>query len=219
MSTSEAGSAGAGAGGGGANGWTTAGQILQVGGAYMSLAGNLGSAWNAYIQGKQEARMLEIGAEQSRYKASEYREDATALSKAAGDVQTQGQETAAIRGLRLGQDIGRIFSGAAGSGIDVNSATVQHVAKGTRSEGYRDMSAISKSAANQSQSYINQAISARKNAIWADYDAVVQNLNADLAKQAGRRQMIGGILSAAGMFIGQAGGPLTKLIANSGSGA
>ena len=186
-------------------GMQIAANATKQAGTDMQTAATAFKAWTTYLDAKNRARQLKLDAELSRIRAGEYGQDAKSLMEAAGDAQLEGREEAEIRGLQLAQDVGRVYTGAAGAGIDVSSATARHVREGMRREGYRDMANITKRAANAASGYVSQATTARKNQIWANYDAKVQDINAKYAKKMGRLQMIGGLLSAAGLHVGQTG--------------
>lgn len=167
-------------------------------GVGMQLAGNLGSAWEQYVLGRARESQYRRDAERLEIAAGELDQTAESAVKSAGEAQLAGREEAAMRGLRLSQDIGRVFSGSAGAGVDVSSATVRHVAKGMRDEGYRDQMNMYANAANRANAYVDQAMTQRKNAIWQRADAEIARINAKAARRSGTWAALGGMVSAVG---------------------
>lgn len=184
-------------------GMSILGRAISQGGTDTSLFGKLGNAWTNYLRGKLQAKSMRLQGDMYGVQADEYDRQAEDYMRIAGDAQLAGRQRAEIRGLQLGQDIGRIYAGAAGSGIDVSSATVGNVERGMRREAATDIDAISANAAGEANSAIYSASAARTSAIWARADQQMAYLNSKWAKHSSKLGLFGDILSTVGWHMGQ----------------
>ena len=142
-------------------------------------------------------------AKTAKFAAEQSREDAAGFMLRAADAQASGWQEAAMRGQRLAQDVGRVYTSAAGAGIDVSSATVRHVERTDRMEAKADMDAINANAAAQGRAYAEQAGNAMANYHMGMADAAQLRQNAKMARSRGRMEMLGGLLSAWGFHMSQ----------------
>lgn len=90
------------------------------------------TAANYRMQGAAAAANAEM-------QAVNYDAQADYYVREAGNIQLQGRDERALRGLQLGQDVGDINAMAAGSGIGVDSRVVQKTIADTRKSAYNDM--------------------------------------------------------------------------------
>ena len=134
---------------------------LQITGGVWRFGGEVGGAWSSYYQTKANGSMQRTNAQLTRNNAKSHREDAKSASRYAGDVQRAGEEAAVNRYLQLGQDVGRIYAGAAGGNIDVSSRTVKQAESAARLMANRDVAAINRSAAQAANRYVDEARNAR----------------------------------------------------------
>ena len=179
-------------------GMNIAGTAVRGAGVDGQFGTELLGAWGTYFKGKLSAKMQKLQADQMRFDAKSYLEDAEAYIGTAGKVQRSGEETGVNRYLQLGQDIGRIYAGAAGGNIDVSSGTVRHVDSSARLMAERDVAATNATAADQANAYVSQAKSARLDYINAMTQAKMMDINARLTKKLSKSMMRSQIVSAVG---------------------
>lgn len=155
------------------------------------------SIWTDYYNAKFGADMQHASAQMMRDNAPTHLEDAREAMRMAGRVQQTGTEAATNRYLQLGQDIGHVYAGAAGSGIDVSSATVRNVDRSMRLMANRDVAAIGRTAAENARQYARQA-SAHRRAYTNDLvKANLTDIQADYSKRAALNKAHLGTASAA----------------------
>jgi len=179
------------------------GRGVQQGGTDIQTMGLGLKAYSSYLQMRQKGRALKLQAELADWRAGQYGRQADDLFAQAGDYQEQGQKEAQIRTLQLGRDVGRIYSGAAGAGIDASSRIAVAAERAARSEAARDVGEIAADAAGRARTSIAQSVTARQDAVFARADAKQLRANAKWAKNAGYLQLAGGMLSALGFHMGQ----------------
>ena len=175
----------------------------------MEIIGHLGNlgmgilgAWGGYVEAKLNARRMEAQADSLGAEASGRLKDAESYNASAGGEQRAGLESAALRTRQLGEDIGRIYAGAAAGNIDVGaSRTVREVDSASRVMAGQDVDAISASAAGRAASYQAQAQGARADAGRIAAQAEMQRIQARYTRKVGRTKMRAGIWSAAGQFV------------------
>lgn len=150
-----------------------------------------------------------------RSQAKSFRTAADDAVKAAGRAQEQGRQAREMRLVQLGQDKGHIVASAAGSGIEASSKVVSKVLKDTVKSAYSDTAVIAQNEQQAAQQKLNESLALRINAERADANAEIEGLNQKLMleqmklnNRAARHAMIGGIMSAAGNFIGGMGGAM-----------
>ena len=184
-------------------GMDIAGRAVQQAGTDISTGALVFGALNKYWSARWEAKTLKMQARVAKFEARQNKKDAANYMKQAADAQLAGWQEAGMRGQRLAQDVGRIYAGAAGAGIDVSSDVVRHVERTNRAEALADMDAINANAAAQGAAYAQQA----GNSMAAYYigmaDAAQLKQNAKMAKARGRMEMVGGLLSAFGFHMSQ----------------
>ncbi len=157
----------------------------------------IGSIWSNYYNAKFSSDMQRIGAQLTRQSASSYLDDAREATRMAGRVQQTGVDSATNRYLQLAQDVGHIYAGAAGSGIDVSSATVRHVDRSARLMAQRDVSAINRSTAEAARQFTRQASAYQRSYGSTLVKANLADIQADYARRAARTQAQFGTFSAA----------------------
>lgn len=179
--------------------------LLQGAAQEASIAGNITASWSKEASYRSQAKSFETAA-------------ADAV-KQAGRCQEQGRQSRESRLVKLGQDKGHIIAGAAGSGLDVTSSVVNKTMKDTIKSAFNDAAVIAENERQATQEKLNTASSMRINAIWAEHNANMEDINQqlmmnqmELSREATDNAVIGGALSAAGNFLGGmagAGGALT----------
>ena len=179
----------------------SSGSQIMMTGAYFRMGGNILHSLNKYWASRWEAKTLKMQSRVAKWEARQNKADAADLMRQSADAQLAGWQEAGMRGQRLAQDVGRIYAGAAGAGIDVSSYTVRHVEETDRREAAADIDAINANAAAQGASYARQAGNAMAAYHIGMADAAQLAQNAKMAKRRGRWEMIGGLLSTAGQFI------------------
>lgn len=146
----------------------------------------------------------------STYKsqAASFRQAADDAMKAAGRMQEQGKQAREQRLVKLGQQKGQIVSSASGSGIDVSSRVVDKVMKDTIKSAYNDTTVIAQNEKQATDQKTNEASAYRINAIRAEANAEMEDINQKLMfeqirlnNRAARHAMIGGFLSTAANFM------------------
>ena len=194
------------AGGGGPSPLTIAGMIVEGIGYTGQFGERLLGAWGTYLAGKMSARSQKLQATGLRYDAAERLEDATAYLTSAGKAQKAGEDEAVNRYLRLGQDIGRIYAGAAAGNIDVASRSVGRVDSAARLMAGRDVKAIGANAADRANAYVAEATSARVDYIRQMARAKMLDINASYERKMSKGMMRSQMLSAAGRFVSDLAG-------------
>lgn len=184
-------------------GMDIAGRAVQQGGTDISTGGLVLGALNKYWASRWEAKTLKMQSRVAKWEARQNKADAADLMRQSADAQLAGWQEAGMRGQRLAQDVGRIYAGAAGAGIDVSSDVVRHVERTNRAEAFADMDAINANAAAQGASYARQAGNAMAAYHIGMADAAQLAQNAKMAKARGRMEMVGGLLSAFGFHMSQ----------------
>lgn len=197
-------------GGGSNSGWTTqdykdAGFGMQIGGALWDFGAKASGAWTKYYEAKANSNMMRINAQLTRYNAKAHLEDAESAMMHAGEVQRAGEEGAVNRYLQLGQDIGRIYSGAAGGGIDVSSKVVGQVDSAARTMAQRDVDAMNRSTAQAANQYVDEARNARLAYISDLTAARMQEIQARYNKRIAASNARLGTWSAAASLAGNVG--------------
>lgn len=180
---------------------------LQVAGAVWQFGAQVAGAWGSYYQTKANSAMQRINARLTRYNAKSHLEDAESAVGYAGDVQRSGEEAGVNRYLQLGQDIGRIYAGAAGGNIDVSSGSVRHVDSAARLMAARDVAAQNRSTQQAANQYVDEArnarlayvsdmTAARMQEIQASYNNKIARSNARLQTWAAAGSLMGNIGAA-----------------------
>lgn len=180
-----------------------AGRAVQQSGTDISTGALVAGALNKYWSSRWQAKTLKMQVRATEFAAEQSKADAGGYMMRAADAQASGWQEAAMRGQRLAQDVGRVYTGAAGAGIDVSSATVRHVERTNRAEAKADMDAINANAAAQGRAYAEQAGNAMADYYIGMADAAQLRQNAKMAKSRGRMEMLGGLLSAWGFHMQQ----------------
>ena len=185
----------------------SAGGALNIAGTAVRAAGIDGQfgtkmlgAWGTYFQSKLAAKDAKLQADQIGWGASDSIANANALTASAAKAQRSGEEEAVNRYLALGQDIGRIYAGAAGGKIDVASGTVGEVDSAARLMASRDIAAINANTADRANAYLAEATSARIDAINQQAQAKMLRIEATLQKKLAKSAMRSQIISAAGQW-------------------
>ena len=120
--------------------------------------------------------------------AAAYKEDAASYMATAGDYQQEGLDQAFLRYQQLNEDVGRIRTNAAGSGIDMSSDVVRRVDAQTRQNAAYDVNKIGRNAANKSQSAISQARNAMVQSAYATANGQIAYANGVAQAKAYRAQ-------------------------------
>ena len=120
--------------------------------------------------------------------AAAYKEDAASYMATAGDYQQEGLDQAFLRYQQLNEDVGRIRTAAAGSGIDMSSDVVRRVDAQTRQNAAYDVNKIGRNAANKSQSAVYQARNALINSAYATANGKIAYYNGIAQADAYRNQ-------------------------------
>ena len=179
-------------------GLNIAGTAVRAFGVDMQTGFNVLGAWGGYRAAKLNANMMEFEADRMRSQAKDLLEDAQTYIVSAGKAQRAGEEAAVNRYLQLGQDIGRIYSGAAGGNIEASSGVVRNTVSSARLMADRDVKAINASAADQANAYVAQARSSRLNYVNALEQANLMDVQAKYTRKVGKLNMYSGFISAAG---------------------
>ena len=183
-----------GAGGGG----------MSMFGAVWDFADKAVGAWTTYYGQRANAQMQKIGAKLIKQGAQSHLDASRSLTRQAGEVQQAGEDAAVNRYLQLGQDIGRIYAGAAGSGIDVSSKTVGHVDEAARTMAARDVAAMNKTTQGKANQLLDQALQSRLAYISDMTQAKMQKIQASYSQKIAKSQMRSSIWNAAEGLIGPA---------------
>lgn len=187
------------AGGGGTLGWW--GKVVEGIGHTGQWGVNLYGAWGGYMNAKLASTMQKFDADQMRYYAKDHLRSAEGYMATAGKTQRAGEEEAVNRYLQLGQDIGRIYAGAAGGNIEVTSGVVRNVESAARIMADRDVSAINRSTADRTNAYVNAAASERMDYVREMTQARMIDIGARLNRKLAKTNMYSGMISATGKFL------------------
>lgn len=139
---------------------------LKGAAAQTQIAGNIVSSWSRQIGYEQQSKS--------------FKRLAGDALKMAGRIQEQGRQLRESRLNKLGEDKGRIIASAAGSGLDVSSATVNKTVKDTVKAAYNDSQVLAKNEREMSQQKVNERTTALENAVWAEHNAKVEELNQNM---------------------------------------
>lgn len=171
----------------------------------VAIVGKLGTdilgAYGNYYAARLGAATLNLQADHQRFSATSYLDEADSAIAAAGGVQTTAADENRNRYMRLADDIGRVYAGAAGSGIDVASATVRHVDSSMRQQADADVTATNRTAADRANAYVSQASQARQNYRLALGEAEMLDIQAAYNKKMAKSERRSALWSAAGNFI------------------
>lgn len=143
------------------------------------------------------ADYLSSKAKESGLKAQvkNFKNQETDLIKTAGKIQRVGRQQREARLVQLGQEVGYIRAGAAGSGIDVSSRTVKKTISDTVKSAYNDAYVSAQNEYENAQDAINKAQSANESAIWSEYARKQEKNNR-------KWSVFSGALSAAANWVG-----------------
>ena len=193
-------SQGAASGGGGSLGmW---GKIVQGIGYTGKFATDLLGAWGNNLARRMDAHAMRVQADLTAAQASSRLRDAESATATAGNEQRTGMEQAALRTRQLGQDVGRIYAGAAAGNIDVGaSRTVREVDSAARVMADQDVQAINATASSRANSYIQEAASARADAGRMAAQAEMMRIQSRYQRKVSRSMMRSEMVSAAGNFV------------------
>jgi multidrug efflux pump subunit AcrA (membrane-fusion protein) len=157
---------------------------LMAGAFIASLAGAGVSAYSADQQGKANKRAAEAQAQQMKQQAKVNQQQAQV-------AQLQGEKESQRRMALLSQDIGSMYAGFAGNGIDLSSGTVGKALTTQANEAYNDVKTIEDNT--------------RMN-VWGLLSNAKQNINsAGISVFQGKSAKKAGSLSATGTAIGGVG--------------
>lgn len=195
---------------GGASRQTGAG--LYMIGSGIQAGAQLGNAWAAYFGQRLQAGQYRMQASAAEFEAGQGITAAKRYWGAAAGAQRAGWQEAAMRGQRLAQDVGRVYTGAAGAGIDVSSDVVRHVERTNRTEALADMDAINANATAQAQQLMAQSGSAMAQYHIGMGNAAVMRQNAKIARTNAWGELVGGVLSSVGTMVGGYG--MAKAMSN-----
>lgn len=144
----------------------------------LGLAGDIVDFGDALYKGISDYSNTRLAASAKGEQAKDYLRQAKEFVRAAGLEQKRGTEAASMRYSQLGEDIGHIYGAAAGSGIDVSSATVRDVVHGNRLEARRDAQTIMDNAREAARAQVYNAMNARIAAVNARAEAKIMRRNA-----------------------------------------
>ena len=161
---------------------------------------NLANAMTRYAGETMNAHGQILGSEMTRWGAKYRLQDAAKAAGYAGDVQRSGEEAAANRLLALGQDIGRVYAGAAGGNIDVSSRTVRGIDRAARMMAQRDVAATARTAAAQANRHIDEARGARLGYVGDILSADTQRIQGEYSEFVARSNKKMARYSAAGQL-------------------
>ena len=185
-----------------------AGNGLNIGGTAVRAAGidgqfatNLLGAWGTWIQGKLRASQLKAQASGYGAEASGQMADAHAAIRQAGDEQRAGMDQAANRYLVLGQDVGRIYAGAAAGNIEASSRSVGRVESAARMMAGRDVAAIAATTKSRTDALHSQSVTARANAVRLSAQGDILRAQARYEKKMAQSMMRSQIVSAVGQWM------------------
>ncbi len=170
-----------------------------------AIIGNLGTdilgAYGSYYAAKLGSSMMHMQADHARYMAQSQLDDAESYMEAAGGVQESAADANRNRHLRLADDVGRVYAGAAGGNIAVESATVRHVDRSLREQADADVAATNRTAADQANAYVARAGASRADYWNAMASAKMMDIQAHYNKKMAKSQRRSALWSAAGNFV------------------
>ena len=181
-------------------GLNIAGTAVRAAGIDGQYATEMYGAWGGYMNAKLASTMQKFDADQMRYYAKDHLRSAEGYMATAGKTQRAGEEEAVNRYLQLGQDIGRIYAGAAGGNIEVTSGVVRNVESAARIMADRDVSAINRSTADRTNAYVNAAASERMDYVREMTQARMIDIGARLNRKLAKTNMYSGMISATGRW-------------------
>ena len=186
------------------------GKGMQLTGAVWQFGAQVAGAWSSYYQTKANSAMQRINAKLTRYNAKTHLENAESAIEYAGDVQKSGEEASVNRYLQLGQDIGRIYAGAAGGNIDVSSGSVRHVDSSARLMAERDVAAQNRSTQQAANQYVDEAKNARLAYVSDMTAAKMQEIQARYNNRIARSNAHLQTWAAAGGLMSNIGSAMTR---------
>lgn len=183
-----------------------AGTGLDIAGTAVRAAGVDGQfgmdvlgAWGNYFMRRMNARLARVQADAMESSAGGRLRDAASYNATAGNEQRTGLDEAALRTRQLGQDIGRVYAGAASGNIDVGaSRTVREVDSAARTMAGQDVETIGANAAGRARTHQAEATSARADAGRISAQAEMQRVAARYQRRVAKSQFRMDLLSAAG---------------------
>lgn len=156
-------------------------------------------AWGNYFMRRMNARLAMAQADAIDAEAGGRLRDAGTYNATAGSEQRTGLDEAALRTRQLGEDIGRIYAGAAAGNIDVGaSRTVREVDSASRIMAGQDVETIGANAAARAGAYQAQAQGARADAGRIAARGEMQRIQARYQRRVAKSQFRMDLLSAAG---------------------
>lgn len=181
-------------------GLNIAGTAIRAVGIDGQYATEMYGAWGGYMNAKLASTEQKFDADQMRYYAKDHLRSAEGYMATAGKTQRAGEEEAVNRYLQLGQDIGRIYAGAAGGNIEVTSGVVRNVESAARIMADRDVSAINRSTADRTNAYVNAAASERMDYVREMTQARMIDIGARLNRKLAKTNMYSGMIAATGRW-------------------
>lgn len=152
-----------------------------------------------YLNSKMKQSQLEA---QKR----NYEREASYHIRLAGRIQENGRMAREQRLIQLGQDEGRIYASAAGSGIDVSSRIVKKTVTDTARAAHNDAMQMARNEVVGVEDEMNKRLTAIQNAIWTGYAAKIERHNRKMAVAGGALEAFSrwnsGMASAAGSLMG-----------------
>lgn len=146
--------------------------------ADFDLGKNLTAIGTAYLKSSQGTAQTYGNISSSISKEAQYRSQAKAFrasaesaTKSAGLAQEAGRQAIESTLKKLGDAKSAIVTGAAGSGIDVTSRTVNKTLSDTVKSAYSEAEVQARNEQQTVQAYLDAATSNKINAIWADSNA------------------------------------------------
>ena len=150
----------------------------------MKLGQDLANIGNMAVEfqakrAQQSAGIMQSISKEAQYKsqAKSFRAAAESATKSAGLAQEAGRQAIESTMRKLGNAKSAIVTGAAGSGIDVTSRTVNKTMDDTVKSAYNEAATQARNEQQTVQSYVDQAASQKINAIWAESNANQEKLN------------------------------------------
>ena len=158
----------------------------------------IGLALNDYFAQRAKSNLLRLQADAREFDARQMLYDAEAYYNASAGAQNAGWQEATIRGMRLAQDVGRTYTGAAGAGIDVSSAVRANVEESMRREAAWDIGRIGENSTSEAKALMTKAGAAMANYHIGMGEAAVLRQNAKITRANAWGGIAGGLLSAFG---------------------
>lgn len=178
-------------------GQMTADGVL-IGAKALSIGGDMLSAWAQYGAAKASAAMQSAQADAIAMTAGGYTRDAREHRRMAGEAQLEGNDAIALRNLQLGQDVSRVYAGAAGAGLGMDSRIVRHVDRAVRLNARRDTTAIAHNSRESAAAHMSQALASEYGWINQMLSSRMAKVNARYQRRAARGAYIGSLISGAG---------------------